>query len=156
MLNDETPSLNRQTLKDRLLDKIKEFEEEAEDAKQRAKGVKYVEDNEGNYFNLEEAVNNGELSNKDFFSIIDAKTGKEVSKLSKRAKLMQNAALEEFKFNDLKDKLNSIINDMDKIDDLKKTAKKAPKKKSVTKEKRTTDKVTVDEDMAVKEDEEYA
>ena len=155
MLNDETPSLNRQTLKDRLLDKIKEFEEEAEDAKQRARGVKYVEDNEGNYFNLEEAVNNGELSNDDFLPIIDEKTGEEKTELSTRGKLMQNAALEEFKFNDLKEKLNNIINDMDKIDDLKKTAKKAPKKKSVTKEKRTTDKVTVDEDMAVEEGEEY-
>ena len=155
MLNDETPSLNRQTLKDRLLDKIKEFEEEAEDAKQRAKGVKYVEDNEGNYFNLEEAVNNGELSNDDFLPIIDEETGEEKTELSKRAKLMQNAALEEFKFNDLKEKLNNIINDMDKIDDLKKTAKKAPKKKSVVKEKRATDKATVDEDMAVEEGEEY-
>ena len=156
MLNDETPSLNRQTLKDRLLDKIKEFEEEAEDAKQRAKGVKYVEDNDGNYFNLEEAVNNGELSNDDYVSTIDEKTGEEKLELGTRGKLMQNAALEEFKFNDLKDKLNSIINDMDKIDDLKKTAKKAPKKKSITKEKRATDKTSTDEDMAVKEDEEYA
>ena len=156
MLNDETPSLNRQTLKDRLLDKIKEFEEDAEDAKQRAKGVKYVEDNDGNYFNLEEAVNNGELSNDDYVSTIDEKTGEEKLELGTRGKLMQNAALEEFKFNDLKDKLNSIINDMDKIDDLKKTAKKAPKKKSITKEKRATDKTSTDEDMAVKEDEEYA
>ena len=155
MLNDETPSLNRQTLKDRLLDKIKEFEEGAEDAKQRARGVKYVEDTDGNYFNLEEAVNNGELSNDDFLPIIDEETGEEKTELSTRGKLMQNAALEEFKFNDLKEKLNNIINDMDKIDDLKKTAKKAPKKKSVTKEKRTTDKVTVDEDMAVEEGEEY-
>lgn len=156
MLNDETPSLNRQTLKDRLLDKIKEFEEDAEDAKQRAKGIKYVEDNDGNYFNLEEAVNNGELSNDDYISIIDEKTGEEKLELGTRGKLMQNAALEEFKFNDLKDKLNGIINDMDKIDDLKKTAKKAPKKKVVTKEKRTTDKISTDEDMTVKEDEEYA
>ena len=156
MLNDETPSLNRQTLKDRLLDKIKEFEEDAEGAKWRAKGVKYVEDNDGNYFNLEEAVNNGELSNDDYVSTIDEKTGEEKLELGSRGKLMQNAALEEFKFNDLKDKLNSIINDMDKIDDLKKTAKKAPKKKSITKEKRATDKTSTDEDMAVKEDEEYA
>lgn len=155
MLNDETPSLNRQTLKDRLLDKIKEFEEEAEDAKQRARGVKYVEDNDGNYFNLEEAVNNGELSNDDFLPIIDEETGEEKTELSTRGKLMQNAALEEFKFNDLKEKLNNIINDMDKIDDLKKTAKKAPKKKSITKEKRTTDKTSTDEDMAVEEGEEY-
>lgn len=156
MLNDETPSLNRQTLKDRLLDKIKEFEEEAEDAKQRARGVKYVEDKDGNYFDLEEAVNNGELSNDDYVSKIDEKTGESKLELGARGKLMQNAALEEFKFNDLKEKLTSIINDMDKIDDLKKTAKKAPKKKSVTKEKRTTDKTSTDEDMAVKEDEEYA
>ena len=155
MLNDKTPSLNRQTLKDRLLDKIKEFEEEAEDAKQRARGVKYVEDTDGNYFNLEEAVNNGELSNDDFLPIIDEETGEEKTELSTRGKLMQNAALEEFKFNDLKEKLNNIINDMDKIDDLKKTAKKAPKKKSVTKEKRTTDKTSTDEDMAVEEGEEY-
>lgn len=155
MLNDETPSLNRQTLKDRLLDKIKEFEEEAEDAKQRAKGVKYVEDSNGNYFNLEEAVNNGELSNDDFLPIIDEETGEEKTELSTRGKIMQNAALEEFKFNDLKEKLNSIINDMDKIDDLKKTAKKAPKKKSVVKEKRATDKTSTDKDMVVEEGEEY-
>ena len=155
MLNDETPSLNRQTLKDRLWDKIKEFEEEAEDAKQRARGVKYVEDKDGNYFDLEEAVNNGELSNDDYVSKIDEKTGESKLELGARGKLMQNAALEEFKFNDLKEKLTSIINDMDKIDDLKKTAKKAPKKKSVAKEKRTIDKTSTDEDMAVEEGEEY-
>ena len=155
MLNDETPSLNRQTLKDRLLDKIKEFEEEAEDAKQRARGVKYVEDKDGNYFDLEEAVNSGELNNDDYVSMIDEETGEEKLELGTRGKLMQNAALEEFKFNDLKDKLNSIINDMDKIDDLKKTAKKASKKKVVTGEKGTTDKTSTDEDTTMGKDEEY-
>ena len=62
MLNDETPTLNRQTLKDRLLSKLKEFEESAEDAKNKAKGIKYVEENNESYYDAQEALDNGEIN----------------------------------------------------------------------------------------------
>lgn len=157
MLNEDVSSLNRQTLKDRLLNKVKEFEENAEDAKQRARGIKYIEDSNGNYFDLEEAVNSGELDEDDFYNIINEETGEEERQLGERGQSMQSAALDEFRLNELKEKLNDIINDMDKIDDLKKTAKKASKKRIVTKEKKekkeTTDTANIDEDLTLNEDE---
>lgn len=156
MLNEDVSSLNRQTLKDRLLNKIKEFKEAANQARERALGIKYVESDEGNYFDLKEAFDRGELDEDDFYNIINEETGEEERQLGERGQSMQSAALDEFRLNELKEKLNDIINDMDKIDDLKKTARKAPKKRVVAKEKKekkeTTDTANIDEDLVLKED----
>ena len=156
MLNEDVSSLNRQTLKDRLLNKIKEFEEAANQARESALGIKYVESDEGNYFDLKEAFDRGELDEDDFYNIINEETGEEERQLGERGQSMQSAALDEFRLNELKEKLNDIINDMDKIDDLKKTARKAPKKKVIAKEKKekkeTTDTANIDEDLVLKED----
>ena len=124
MLNDETPTLNRQTLKDRLLGKIKEFEESAENAKNRAKGIKYVEDNNESYYDMQGAIDSGEINDDDFYSVINEETGEEERQLGDRAKDMQNAALDEFRFNGLINNLNTIIENIDKIDSIKKAAVK--------------------------------
>lgn len=130
MLNDETPSLNRQTLKERLLERVKEFEEDAKQAKEQAKGVKYLED--VHQFDTQEANDNGELGEDDYIKKLDDE-GNSIIVLSERGQAMQQAALNEHRLNELVNNLNNIINDMDKIDEIKKAAKKTSKKDTVKK-----------------------
>ena len=47
--------------------------------------------------------------------------------------------MEEYRFNELVNNLNNIINDMDKIDEIKKAAKKTPKKDTTKKPPKSKD-----------------
>lgn len=154
MLNDETPSLNRQTLKERLLERVKEFEENAKQAKEQAKGVKYLEDT--HQFDTQEANDNGELDEDDYIRMMDDE-GNEILVLRERGQAMQKAAMDEYRLNELVNNLNTIINDMDKIDEIKKAAKKTPKKdtvKKTLKAKEETEENDSIEDSASEEEDE--
>lgn len=144
MLNDETPSLNRQTLKERLLERVKEFEEDAKQAKEQAKGVKYLED--VHQFDTQEANDNGELDEDDYIKKLDDE-GNSIITLSERGQAMQQAALNEHRLNELVNNLNTIINDMDKIDEIKKAAKKTPKKDTVKKSSKAKEETGEDDSM---------
>ena len=144
MLNDETPSLNRQTLKERLLERVKEFEEDAKQAKEQAKGVKYLEDT--HQFDTQEANDNGELDDDDYIRMLDDE-GNEIMLLGERGQAMQQAAVNEHRFNELINNLNTIINDMNKIDEIKKAAKKTPRKDTVKKTPKVKEETEEDDDM---------
>ena len=139
MLNDESPILSREKLKDKLLAKLQEWQNEFDTNTLASEGVTINDDGS---FNFSEAIDNGVISlDEDFDSILDnpdtgeshleVKEGSKADNMSKAASIAKEAKY-------LMDHMNYFINSLDKLDELRETAKKkkeSKKKKSEESEK---------------------
>ena len=149
MLEDDSPVLTRDNLKDKLKSKLDEIQGRADEAKEKAHGVTI--DDSGN-MDFTAAYDEGVVSDDDFDSILDdVDTGashKEIKKGSK-AEEVADAAQEAKEYDNIINDLNYFIDSLDKVDELKKAGarkgKETPSKKK-TKSGKSEVEIIEDED----------
>ena len=129
MLSEESPTLTRETLKEKLQTKAKEFQEEIDSATEEAHGVTIGENDS---YDFTSAYDEGTVTDEDFEEVLDnEETGEshhQIKEGTDAAKFAEVAAKAR-DFKNLLDDLNYFIDSLDKLDELREAGKKKEEEK---------------------------
>ena len=137
MLHADSPTITRETVKEKLQERKKALEESREENEKEAKGVTIEEDGS---LNFEKAFDEGSVTDDDFDDILDdTNTGashreiKEGSNADKMATAAQNVV----NLNNLITDMDHFIDSLDKLDELREAAKKKEEKRKKSKKEKS-------------------
>lgn len=129
MLEDENPVLSRETLKEKLDNRLSEFKEELAAKREEHRGLKLADN--GNY-DFQEALEEGVVTPEDFEEILDDPLSEDTHleiKKGSNAESMANALNYAESLEEMVGHLEKLVDSLSKLDELRKAGKK-PKEKS--------------------------
>lgn len=135
LLHEENPTITRSRLKDKFVEKLQDWKQMLEEETAKTKGVTV---NEEGQLVFDEALKNGDVSDSDFTEVLDnVETGETHTEIVKgsAADNIRDAITNVNILNDFIDSMNYFIKSMDKLDELRETAKKKEEKKEAKKKK---------------------